>query len=60
MDRNRKPGDIILTLRPLRDLDGVPVEVRLKQLMKVALRRFRLNPVWYEFVPEEKKEESNG
>ena len=40
--------DIRLTLHPLPD--DVPVEVRLRQLLKVALRRFRLRCVSVEEV----------
>jgi hypothetical protein len=52
--------DIRLVLRPLPD--DVPVEVRLRQLLKVALRRFRLKGVSVETArPEpENPEKENG
>jgi hypothetical protein len=35
-------GAVRLTLRPLRDPDGVPAVVRIRSALKCLLRRFRL------------------
>lgn len=58
LDRNRRPGDLILTIRPLPDAEGVPVEVRLRKLLKFAARYLRLSCVWHEEhqETEERKE----
>lgn len=45
--------DIVLTFRPLPDAEDVPVGVRVRQLLRTALRRDRLKCVRVEGLPKE-------
>jgi hypothetical protein len=49
--------DIVLTFRPLPDAEDVPVGVRVRQLIKTALRRDRLRCVRVEGLPPEHKQD---
>jgi hypothetical protein len=49
--------DIVLTFRPLPDAEDVPVGVRVRQLLRTALRRDRLKCVKVEGLPPETKQD---
>lgn len=47
--------DITITFRPLPDAEEVPVAVRVRRLLRTALRRDRLRCLKVEGLPEDKK-----
>jgi hypothetical protein len=57
MSDGKPDPDIILTFRPLPDAEDVPVGVRVRQLLRTALRRDRLRCVRVEGLPPERKQD---
>ena len=49
--------DIVITFRPLPDREQVPVGVRVRKLLRTALRRDRLRCLKVEGLPDERREQ---